>query len=102
MEIAGSARLKTVELLFPAAGAGNWRDSSADDRERAPSHGPSDVALITNRAPGRKLRYRTFCRDRDPGALFALVPDIGCELPIVSDFLPHDEIFAGDLLRRGA
>src|SRR5262245_45003484 len=35
-------------------------------------------------------------------ALFAVVPDIGGELPLVSDLLPHHEIFAGDVLRRRA
>ena len=34
------------------------------------------------------------------GLLLAVVPDIGCELPVASNLLPHNEIFAGDLLRR--
>src|SRR5215467_15968269 len=34
------------------------------------------------------------------GLLLAVVPDIGCELPVASDLLPHHEIFAGDFLRR--
>src|SRR5262245_31961555 len=33
------------------------------------------------------------------GLLLAVVPDIGCELPVASDLLPHHEIFAGDFLR---
>src|SRR5499427_11098886 len=32
--------------------------------------------------------------------LLAVVPDIGCELPVASDLLPHHEIFAGDFLRH--
>src|SRR5215831_4845949 len=32
--------------------------------------------------------------------LLAVVPDIGCELPVVSDLLPHHEIFAGDFFRH--
>src|SRR5262249_6485340 len=31
--------------------------------------------------------------------LLAVVPDVRCELPVASDLLPHDEIFAGDVLR---
>src|SRR5262249_9593501 len=34
------------------------------------------------------------------GLLLAVVPDIGCELPVASNLLPHHEIFAGDFLRR--
>src|SRR5262249_23565145 len=32
--------------------------------------------------------------------LLAVVPDIGCELPVASDLLPHHEIFAGDFFRH--
>jgi hypothetical protein len=32
--------------------------------------------------------------------LLAVVPDIGRQLPVISDLLPHHEIFAGDFLRR--
>src|SRR5262249_50243233 len=32
--------------------------------------------------------------------LLAVVPDIGCELPVASDPLPHHEIFAGDFFRH--
>jgi hypothetical protein len=31
--------------------------------------------------------------------LLAVVPDIGRQLPVISDLLPHHEIFAGDFLR---
>src|SRR6516162_10322933 len=31
--------------------------------------------------------------------LLAVVPDIGSELPVASDLLPHHEIFAGDFFR---
>src|SRR5215813_9723006 len=34
------------------------------------------------------------------GLLLAVVPDIGCELPVASDLLPHHEIFAGDSFRH--
>src|SRR4029453_3644670 len=34
------------------------------------------------------------------GLLLAVVPDIGCELPVASDLLPHHEIFAGDFFRH--
>src|SRR5215472_16163957 len=32
--------------------------------------------------------------------LLAVVPDIGCELPVASDLLPNHEIFAGDFFRH--
>src|SRR5215813_5677897 len=32
--------------------------------------------------------------------LLAVVPDIGCKLPVASDLLPHYEIFAGDFFRH--
>src|SRR5262245_64603637 len=32
--------------------------------------------------------------------LLAVVPDIGRELPVGSNLLPHHEIFSGDFLRR--
>src|SRR6516165_3417362 len=32
--------------------------------------------------------------------LLAVVPDIGRELPVASDLLPHHEIFAGDFFRH--
>src|SRR5262249_10056938 len=32
--------------------------------------------------------------------LLAVVPDIGCELPVAFDLLPHHEIFAGDFFRH--
>jgi transposase len=41
---------------------------------------------------------KTGCRWRD--VLLAVVPDIGGELPVASNLLPHHEIFAGDFLRR--
>src|ERR1700730_18126278 len=34
------------------------------------------------------------------GLLLAVVPDIGCELPVASDLLPHHEVFAHDFLRH--
>src|SRR6516165_8092900 len=33
------------------------------------------------------------------GLLLAVIPDIGRELPVASDLLPHHEIFTGDFLR---
>jgi hypothetical protein len=33
-------------------------------------------------------------------SLLAVVPDIGRELPVSSDFLPHHDVLAGDILRR--
>src|SRR5215471_18536890 len=33
--------------------------------------------------------------------LLAVVPDIGCELPVAFDLLPHHEVFAGDFFRHG-
>src|SRR5262249_28572759 len=33
-------------------------------------------------------------------SLFAVIPDIGCELPVASNLLPHHEIFAGDFFRH--
>jgi hypothetical protein len=32
--------------------------------------------------------------------LLAVVPEIGCELPVASDLLPHHETFASEFLRR--
>jgi hypothetical protein len=34
-----------------------------------------------------------------PASVLAVIPDIGRELPVASDFLPYHEIFAGDFLR---
>src|SRR5262245_15088461 len=47
-----------------------------------------------------QTRARISEGDIGPTCLFAVVPDIGCELPVASDLLPHHEIFAGDFFRH--
>src|SRR5262249_42169771 len=81
--LCAAMRDRAGSVAAPAASCRKFRRGSFS--LNLPSH-----HSITSSARKRKFLIRL---------LLAVVPDIGCELPVASDLLPHHEIFAGDFFR---